>query len=88
LHSAGDGHRGRRGAAEHDDDCELSEGTFTNIRFTDGAGGNGVLDGDSSGLQTINGDPITLVADATNPDTIVYGVAGGSVVFAVHMVVN
>ena len=42
--------------------------TVTNIRFTDGAGGNGLRDGDSSGLQTINGDPITLVADATDPD--------------------
>jgi len=42
--------------------------TVTNIRFTDGAGGNGLLDGDSSGLQTIDGDPIALVADATDPD--------------------
>ncbi len=55
----------------------------TNIRFTDGAGRNGSLDGDSTGLQSINGDPIALVADATDPETIVYGVAGGSFVFAV-----
>ena len=42
--------------------------TVTNIRFTDGAGGNGLLDGDGSDVQTINGDPIALVADATDPD--------------------
>ena len=42
--------------------------TVTNIRFTGGAGGNGLLDGDSIGVQTISGDPITLVADATDPD--------------------
>ena len=42
--------------------------TVTISAFTDRAGGNGLLDGDSSGLQTINGDPISLVADATDPD--------------------
>ena len=57
--------------------------TVTNIRFTEGAGCDGLRDGDSTGLQSINGDPIALVADATDPDTVVYGVAGGSVVFAV-----
>jgi len=40
--------------------------TVTNIRFTEGAGCDGLLDGDSTGLQTINGDPFALVADATS----------------------
>ena len=37
----------------------------------------------STGLRFINGDPVALVADATDPDTIVYGAASGSLVFAV-----
>ena len=57
--------------------------TVTSIRFTEGAGCDGLLDGDSTGLQSINGDPIALVADATDPDTIVCGAASGSLVFAV-----
>ena len=37
----------------------------------------------STALGPVNGDPTALVADATDPDTIVYGAASGSLVFAV-----
>ena len=37
----------------------------------------------STALRPVNGDPTALVADATDPDTIVNGPASGFVVFAV-----
>ncbi len=65
-----------------------SDGTLTGVKFADSSGG--ALDGDDSGLTTLDGDRILLYADATDPDTIVYGVVEGTntLAFAIEMVVD
>lgn len=80
------------GAVQANSMTVSSDGAITGIRFTDGVGGNGVLDGDDSGLDVINADGtlsnILLYADSTTPDTVVYGINedSGAVVFVVQLV--
>jgi hypothetical protein len=58
-------------------------GTVGNISFTDANGG--VLDGDSSGLFTNDGEEIFLFTDTSNDNIVLGKTALGAIVFAIYI---